>query len=128
MTRPRPNYGKEIPEGPVFGAWYYLSFKKYFFEGSTRYQMQLQNFSKIFMFKNKVLGPVQVPKKTFFEFFCSISKGLSTGPKGEQLNFYYSNILNPPLVLNPKSTTFSPLGLVQSPLGIEEKNLKISFF
>ena len=32
-----------IHEDPVFGNWYHLSLKKNYFEGSTRYQMQLQN-------------------------------------------------------------------------------------
>jgi hypothetical protein len=41
--------------------WYYLSFKLFFFEGSTRYQMQHQNFSKLLV-QNKVFGAVQIPK------------------------------------------------------------------
>jgi hypothetical protein len=49
--------------------------------------------------------------------------GFSIGTKDEKLNFYSSNIQNSPLVpvLNPKSTTFSPLVLVQRPQEIEEK-------
>jgi hypothetical protein len=78
-----------------------------------------------------VFGPVQIPKETFFEFFSSISCGLCTvtkcenvvlfgfsiGTKGEKLNFYATNILNSPLVpvLNPKSTTFPHLVTVQRP-------------
>ncbi len=42
------------------------------------------------------------PKKNLFEYFFSISRGFSTGTKGEKFNFK-SNILNVPLasVLNP---------------------------
>jgi hypothetical protein len=58
--------------------------------------------------KNKVYGPVQIPKYNFFDFFSSIFWGLcpgtkcekvvifgfSAGTKREKLNFYSSNILN----------------------------------
>jgi hypothetical protein len=51
------------------------------------------------------------------------------GTKGEKLSFYSLNILSSPLVpvLNPKSTTFSPLGPVLSPVEIEEKKQKKNF-
>jgi hypothetical protein len=55
-------------------------FLKFSFGYSTRYQILTANFRS----KNKVFGPVQIPKKTFFEFFSSISRGLSTGTKGEK--------------------------------------------
>jgi hypothetical protein len=88
--------------------------------------MQLQNFSKNFLGpKIRYLDRYKYPKKYFFEFFSSIFWGLctgtkcekvvlfgiSTGTKSEKLNFYSLNILNSllVLVLNPKSTTFSPL-------------------
>jgi hypothetical protein len=56
--------------------------------------------------------------------------GFSTGTKSEKLNSYSPNILKSPLVpvLNPKSTTFSPLVPVQSIQEIEEKNSKKVFF
>jgi hypothetical protein len=57
-----------------------------------------------------------------------VLSGLSTGTKGEKLNFYSSNILNSPLVLNPKGNTFSPLVQVLSPKEIGEKNSKKVFF
>jgi hypothetical protein len=95
-----------------------------------------QTFSKNF------LGPkigyfdrYKYPKKNFFECFSSISWGFCTGTKcekvvlfvfftgikGEKLNFYFSNILNSPLipVLNPKISTFSHLIPVQRPQEIE---------
>jgi hypothetical protein len=55
--------------------------------------------------------------------------GFSTGTKSAKLNFYSSNILNSLLVpvLNPKSTTLSPLVPVQSRQEIEEKNSKKVF-
>jgi hypothetical protein len=70
------------------------------------------------------------PKKSFLEFFSSISWGSCKKLKSEKLNFYSSNILNSPLVpvLNPKSTTFSHLVPVQGPQEIEEKNSKKVFF
>jgi hypothetical protein len=84
------------------------------------------------------------PKKAFSEFFSSISWGLctgikcekvilfgfSTGTKSEKLDFHSTNILNSTLVpvLNPKSTTFSPLPIpVQSPKEIVEKFQKKFF-
>jgi hypothetical protein len=115
-------------------------------------------FQKFFRPKNKVFGPVQIPKKNFFEFFSSISRGLSTGTKGEKvvtfglstgtksekLNFIlfkYSEFIFSTgtksekyhfsvfvPVLNPIITTFSPLVPVQSPQDIEEKNTKKVFF
>jgi hypothetical protein len=60
---------KHLLEDHVLGTWYFLSLKKKNFEGSTRYQMQLQNFSKIFRPKYKVFGPVQISKKNFFCIF-----------------------------------------------------------
>ena len=55
--------------------------------------------------------------------------GFSIGTKCEKLNFYSSNTLNSHLepVLNPKSTTFSPLVPVQRPQEIDERNSKKSF-
>jgi hypothetical protein len=43
-----------------------------------------QNF---FRFKNKIFGPVQIPKnkKLFLNFFSTISRGFCTGTKGEQV-------------------------------------------
>jgi hypothetical protein len=86
------------------------------------------------------LDRYKYPKKTFFEFFSSISWGLCTGTKGEKgvlfgfstgtksekLNLNSSNFLNSLLVpvQNPQSTTFSPLVPVQRPQEIEEKNSK----
>jgi hypothetical protein len=88
-------------------------------------------FQKFFRSKNKVFGLVKIPKKTFFvfEFFPSISWGLCTGTKSEKLKFYSSNILNSSLVtvLNPKSTTVSPLVPVQRPQ-IYEKKIQKKFF
>ena len=66
-----------LPEDPVFGTWYYLSFKIIFFEGSTRYQMQLQNFSKNFYSSNILnspLGPVLNPKSTTFSHLVPIQR------------------------------------------------------
>jgi hypothetical protein len=101
--------------------------------------MQHQNFSKIFskfMSKNKVFGPGQIPKKSFFFIFfsdflgslyrCQIRKSgtFRTVTKGEKLNIYfkYSKFtLSTVLVLNPKSNTFSHLAPVQRPQEIEEK-------
>jgi hypothetical protein len=40
---------------------------------------------KFFRLKNQVFGPVQIPKKTYFEYFSSISWGLCTGIKGEKV-------------------------------------------
>jgi hypothetical protein len=86
-------------------------------------------FQKFFRFKNKVFGPVQIPKKKrFFEFFSSISWGNCTGTKKgfrilEEKKFNFSILVQ---VLNPKSTTFSPLGSVQSPQEIEK--IKKKFF
>jgi hypothetical protein len=57
-----------------------------------------------------------MPKKNTFEFFSSISWGLSTGTKGEKLNFYPPNIHNSPLVP------------VLCPHEIEEKEFNNSFF
>jgi hypothetical protein len=101
-------------------------------------------FQKFFRSKNKVFGPVKIPKKTFFNFLYSISWGLSTvtkwkdvvlfgfctGTEGEILNFYTTNIQNSPLVpvQNPKSTTFLHLVTVLSPQEIEYKKLKKVFF
>jgi hypothetical protein len=49
--------------------------------------MQPANFSKFFFkSKNKVFGPVQIPKTSFYLFFSSISRGLST--KGEKVGFF----------------------------------------
>jgi hypothetical protein len=59
-----------------------------------------------FRSKNKVFGPVQIPKK---KLFSTISWGLCTGTKGER-------------------AIFSHLVQVQSPLEIEEKNSKKVFF
>jgi hypothetical protein len=49
--------------------------------------MQPENFLKFFWYKTTVFGPVQIPQKSFFEFFSSISKGLCTGTKIEKFNF-----------------------------------------
>jgi hypothetical protein len=111
------------PEDPVFGTWYYLSFLNFLLKvvPSTRCSQKIfQIFSRS---KNKVLDRYKYPKKTFFEFFSSISWGLCTGTKGEKLKFYSSNILNSSIGpgLNPKSITFSPLVPVQSPQEIEIK-------
>jgi hypothetical protein len=38
-----------------------------FFDGSTRYQMQAENFSKFFRCKNKTFGPV--PRNTQNELY-----------------------------------------------------------
>jgi hypothetical protein len=66
-----------LPEDSVFGTWYYLSLKNFFLE--------VVPGTKFFRSKNKVFGPVQMPKKSFFRiFFSSISKGLCTGTKGEK--------------------------------------------
>jgi hypothetical protein len=57
--------------------------------------------------------------------------GFSTGTKCETLEFLilqYSNISLLVPVLNPKSTTFSPLVPVQRPQEIDEKKSKKSFF
>jgi hypothetical protein len=48
--------------------------------------MQLQNFSKNFLGpKKRYLDRYKYPKKTFFDFFSSISWGLCTGTKGEKV-------------------------------------------
>jgi hypothetical protein len=73
-----------------------LVFKNFFYEGSTRYQMQPENLQEFFRSKNKVFGPVQIPeKKLFLNFvlrllgdFVPKSKnkvlfGFSTGTKDE---------------------------------------------
>jgi hypothetical protein len=39
----------QIPQDPIFGTWYYLSFLIIFFEGSTRYQMQPENVLEDFL-------------------------------------------------------------------------------
>ena len=86
--------------------------------------------SKIFRFKNKVFGQVQIYKKTSISWgLCTGTKcgkvvlfGFSTGTMSEILNFYSSNILN------SKSTTFSHLVPVQRPQEIEEKNSEKVFF
>jgi hypothetical protein len=57
-----------IPEDPVPGTWYYQVLKKNY-EGSTRYQMLPEIFSKFFRSKKKEFGPVQKPQKAFIEFF-----------------------------------------------------------
>jgi hypothetical protein len=44
-----------------------------------------KNFQKFFRSKNKVFGSVQIPKKTIFELFSSISCGLCTGTKCEKV-------------------------------------------
>jgi hypothetical protein len=82
------------------------------------------------------LGRLKYPKKLFFEFFSSISWDLCTGIKGEKMLLFgfctgtksekLKIFLVP--VLNPKSTTSSPLVPVQRPQEIEEKNSKKVLF
>jgi hypothetical protein len=56
--------------------------------------------------------------------------GFNTGHKGEKSIFYSLNILISPLVpvLNPKSTTFSPLVPLLSTQEIEEINSKKVYY
>jgi hypothetical protein len=46
-----------------------LVFKKNFLKVVLGTRCHQKIFKKIFRSKNKVFGPVQIPKKTFFEFF-----------------------------------------------------------
>jgi hypothetical protein len=82
------------------------------------------NFSRIFKSKNKVFGPVQIPKKNFIwilvdfvPVLCEkvVIFGFSAGTKSEKLNSYSSNILNPPLVpvLNPQESKKSFFGYLR---------------
>jgi hypothetical protein len=72
------------------------------------------------------LKKLTLRNKTFFEFFTSISRGLSTGPKGEKVVLFgFSNGTKGEFRIfeeNWISTTFTPLGPVLSPLEIEVKN------
>jgi hypothetical protein len=47
--------------------------------------MQSENFLGP---KIRYLDWYKYPKKTLFEFFSSIFRGLSTGPKGEKVDFF----------------------------------------
>jgi hypothetical protein len=64
-----------------------------FFEGSTKYQMLPANFQKMFRSKKPMsLDRYKYPKNNFFEFFSTISLGLSIGTKGKILSHNF-NIL-----------------------------------
>jgi hypothetical protein len=67
-----------IPEDPVFGPWYYLSFKKFFLKVVPGTKCSLKIFQKFFSSKNNV---------HFFNFFSPISWGLCTGTECEKVNF-----------------------------------------
>jgi hypothetical protein len=85
--------------------------------------MQLQNFSKIFLVQKKVFGPVQISKKTFFEFFNFFHRFLGIFvPVPKAKNWYISDLVP---VLKVKCTNFSHLVPVQRPQEIDEKNSKI---
>jgi hypothetical protein len=68
-------------EDPVFGTWYYLSLKKKFFEGSTRYQCSTKIFQNFFGPKLRYLNQ----DKSFFEFISWIFRGPCTGTKCEKV-------------------------------------------
>jgi hypothetical protein len=120
-----------------------LSLKKKFLNVVPGTKCSQKIFQKFFRSKIKVFGPVQIPKKIFFEFFSSISWGLCTGTKGEKVVIFgfgtgtksefrifkgkNSNFSLLVPVLNPKSTTFWPLVPVQSPQEIGEKIQKKFF-
>jgi hypothetical protein len=98
--------------------------------------MQHQNFSRP---KIRYLDRYKYPKKTFFEFFSSISWGLSTGTNGEKVVLFGFSTGNKSEKIKflfykyskftfLKSTTFSPLVPVQRPQEIDEKNSKKVFF
>jgi hypothetical protein len=50
----------KIPEDPVFGTWYYLSFKFFVLVPGTKCSSKI--FQNSFRSKNKVFGPVKMPK------------------------------------------------------------------
>ena len=90
----------KLPEDPVFGTKYYLGLKKKCFMKVVPITKCCQNiFQNFFRPKNKVFGPILIPKKTFFEFFLRFLGDLVQGPnvkkwyfsdlatKGEKLNF-----------------------------------------
>ena len=101
--------------------------------GTKCYQNIFQNF---FRPKNKVFGPIIISKKTFFEFFSSISWGLSTGIKCEKAvlfrsgNYKGEKNLNSPLVpvLNPKRITFFGIGTDPKTLFLDLKKLWKNFW
>jgi hypothetical protein len=68
-------------------------------------------FQKIFQkfFKNKVFGPLQMLKNTFFEFFSSIVRVFV--PVSNAKKWSLSDLVP---VLNPKGTIFSHLILAQT--------------
>jgi hypothetical protein len=71
-----------IPEDPVVGTLYYLSFLVFFLKGVPGTKCCQNIFETFFSSKNKVFGPVQIPKKTFLNFFLGF---FSTGTKSEKL-------------------------------------------
>ena len=68
LVKVLPNTGS-YRKTPYLGTWYYL---RLFFEGRTRYQMQLTNFRKIFRaMKWGFCTGINTQKIYFFEFFLN---------------------------------------------------------
>jgi hypothetical protein len=76
---------KYLPEDPLFCTWYFLSFKKIFLKVVPVTKCSSKIFQKFYRSKNKVFGPAQISKKTFSEFFSSISWVLCIGTKCEKV-------------------------------------------